>query len=173
MLLWHYSTQSDFWQRQLGELSDHELKPILVKVSKGSYRTPFLDKCYFEQKEGAPHEVYVPYILFVLYTLGSHAFRGCTALNLSLLPWEIIGFQITNRIQHGYSLISHENYKDLPEIRANWRIRKPTLNTHITVYFADSKTMLKVKVLSEESHRGSIPTSVIFNLWNVISCLPI
>lgn len=44
----------------MGELSDHELKPILVKGSQCSYRTPFLGKCYFEQKEGAPHEVDVP-----------------------------------------------------------------------------------------------------------------
>lgn len=91
-----------------------------------------------------------PYVLLVLHTLGSHAFGGCTTLHRSLLPWEIIGFQITNCIQHSYSLLSQENYKALPEMRANGRIRKPTLNTHITVYFADSKSVLKV--LSEESH---------------------
>lgn len=54
MLLWHCSTQSDFSQRQLGELSDHELKPTVRVLT-----ALLLGKCCFEQKGGAPHELYV------------------------------------------------------------------------------------------------------------------
>lgn len=135
----------------MSELCDHELKPILVKGSKGSYRTPFLGKCYFEQKEGAPHEVYVTLCSSCAVHTGVSCLQGLRSSESLPPSLEITGFQITNCFQHSCSLLSHENDKELPEIRANCRIRNPTLNTHITVYFADNKSLLKVKVLSEES----------------------
>lgn len=129
--------------------------------------TPSLGRCYFKQKEPAPGKVRYGYpIVHWLCTHWEfHAFRGCT----SLLPWKT---RESPRSQmHSTSLFTyqiHWNYKELPEIRPNWRISKSNPHTHTQHIFL-KLTMPKVKVWSEESYWRSTSTSVIFNLCNVVS----
>lgn len=57
----------------MGDLSDHELKPvILVKGARALITPPFKSRCYFEQKEPAPDEVCIPRPVCALHT-GLHS----------------------------------------------------------------------------------------------------
>lgn len=104
--------------------------------AEGPHHTPFLGRCDFEQKDPAPDEVCAPHILAVLYTLGCHPPGGHTVLSPSLLPWETPKSSRSQLHSTRLFLIyqSHENYKELPEVRANGSLRKPTPHPHSTPY---------------------------------------
>lgn len=81
-------------------------------------------------------------------------FQIITVLN-TVVHWLIKAIRIT------------KSCDKLEQTEASWN---PPLTRTTTVRSPDRRTMPKVKVSSQGSHCGDIPTPAIFSFWNVTSC---